>query len=660
MINFDSTICADFAVASKREWLETNGIGGFASSTVAGANTRRYHGLLTAAVTPPLGRVTMLSKFEETLVVDGRRYDLSANQYPNAIFPEGHKYLKSFRLAPFPVWTYEVEGIEIEKKIFMAYGQNTTVCQWSVVSGRWSEKDQRPKTQDPRPNTELQLRPLLSFVDYHALQRENADVNPNFEVTENLVSVRPFAEMPALYFSHNAFAVEKTGVWYRNFEYAIERERGFDFREDLFQPFALKFDLSGSTTVIVSTEPRAISEARNFEKNEIERRRNLIEQANAKDDFARQLVIAADQFVVSRGAGKTIIAGYPWFSDWGRDAMIALNGLTLATNRAEIAKEILLEFSEHISQGMLPNRFPDAGSRAEYNTVDAMLWYFEAVRGFAEKTNDYEFVRENLYRKLVNVILWHLEGTRYKIRVDADGLLHAGEPGVQLTWMDAKIGDWVVTPRAGKAVEIQALWYNALCIMADFAEKFGDDKDRDEYLKMAGEARKSFNEIFWNEREECLFDAVDGEKKDASVRPNQIFAVSLPHTMLSLEKAQKIVKKVEAELLTPFGLRSLSPKDSRYCPRYIGSPPERDAAYHQGTVWAWLTGAFVDAYRRVNLNEQKAESRVKEILENFKNHLNEAGAGQISEIFDGDAPHQPRGCFAQAWSVAEVLRVSTQ
>lgn len=646
MISFDEAICTDFEAATRREWLETNGVGGFASATIAGANTRRYHGLLTAAVKPPLGRVTMLSKFEETLIVNGERFELSANQYQGAIYPNGYKYLKNFRLAPFPLWTFEINGIEIKKSIFMIYGTNASVIQY------------KPKLQNLNSKVELELKPLLSFCDYHSLQHENAEFDVRYEVSENLVTVKPYAEMPPLYFSHNAFLIENTGVWYRNFEYEIEKERGFDFLEDLFQPFSLKFDLSDAAIIIASTEPQTISETENFEKKEIERREELIKIAAAKDDFTKQLVLAADQFIVSRGTGKTIIAGYHWFSDWGRDTMIALNGLTLATNRAEIAKSILLEFSKHISEGMLPNRFPDAGDEAEYNTVDATLWYFEAVRAYAEKTNDYDFVRKNLYEKLINIILWHSFGTRYQIHLDTDGLLYAGEAGVQLTWMDAKIGDWVITPRTGKAVEIQALWYNALCIMADFAERFDDEKDKQKYQEMARVAKKSFNKIFWNAEEECLFDVIDGEEKDASVRPNQIFAVSLPNTMLSIGKAQKIVHKVEAELLTPVGLRSLSPKDKNYRPIYRGSPLERDSAYHQGTVWAWLTGAFVDAYRKVNANGRKTEERVSEILQGFENLMTEAGLGQISEIFDAAAPHTPRGCIAQAWSVAEVLRVA--
>ncbi len=653
MINFDSEICTNFELASSREWLETNGIGGFASGTISGANTRRYHGLLTAATRPPLGRITMLSKIEETLVIDGVTFELSANQYPDAIYPEGFRYLKNFRLEPFPIWTFEVEEIEIEKKLFMVDGSNSVIIQYKI------NDNQLPKHESIENKREfkLDLKPLLSFVDYHHLQHETPNFNPGFETSGNLVEIHPFAEMPALFFAHNGFAVEKTAVWYRNFEYAIEKERGFDYLEDLFQPFALKFDLSEAATIIVSTEKQNVNDAKKYESAEKKRRENLIKKAAATDDFTKQLVLAADQFIVSRGAGKTIIAGYPWFSDWGRDTMIALNGLTLATNRPEIAKSILLEFSNYISMGMLPNRFPDAGDEAEYNTVDATLWYFEAIRAYAEKTGDYKFVRKNLYEKLVNIILWHLEGTRFQIKLDAlDNLLYAGEPGVQLTWMDAKIGDFVITPRTGKAVEIQALWYNALLIMADFAQKFGDKKDADRYSEMAEKAKQSFNQIFWNEAENCLFDVVDGDFKDAAVRPNQIFAVSLPNPILTdAERARKVVEKVEAELLSPIGLRSLSPRDSRYCPIYTGTSFERDSAYHQGTVWAWLIGGFVDAYRKV-FPENKM--RVEEILEGFRNHLTEAGCGQISEIFDADAPHKPRGCVAQAWSVGEVLRVT--
>jgi predicted glycogen debranching enzyme len=317
----------------------------------------------------------------------------------------------------------------------------------------------------------------------------------------------------------------------------------------------------------------------------------------------------------------------------------------------------LTEFSNHISEGMLPNRFPDVGEEPEYNTVDATLWFFEAIRAYVEKTGDLRFVRAELYEKLVDIVEWHVRGTRHRIHVDTDGLLYAGEPGVQLTWMDAKVGDRVITPRIGKPVEIQALWYNALRIMSDLAGKFGDDKRRTTYINMAEVARESFNGQFWNDDGECLYDVVDGDERDASMRPNQIFAVSLHHSMLELVRAKKVVEKVETELLTPMGLHSLAPTDPRYVPIYIGSPAERDAAYHQGTVWSWLIGPFIDAYRKTHQDDPQLEQRVGEFTSGLRWHLNDAMVGQVSEIFDGDAPHHPRGCAAQAWSVAELLRI---
>lgn len=645
MIEFDQSICADFGAASSREWLETNGIGGFASGTISGVNTRRYHGIFTPATDPPLGRITMLSKLEETLHIGEGAYELSSNQYPGRVHPQGFRYLKSFKLDPFPVWTFAMDGVEIEKKIFMIHESNAVVCTWQAK--RINRGDRRPLALD--------VRPLLSFVDYHHLQHATPEFSGDYDEIGETISMRPVGDRSPIFFRHTGAAVDSTGYWYRDFEYAIELERGFDYREDLFQPFSLKFENVKRVSVLVSTEQVERFDPTKLERAEVKRRSSLARTASAKNDFETELARAADQFLVRRGEGHTIIAGYPWFSDWGRDTMIALNGLTLATNRPEIARGILLEFSKHISQGMLPNRFPDAGSEAEYNTVDATLWYFEAIRAYIAATNDLTFVRDELYEKLADIIVWHLRGTRYKIHVDTDGLLYAGEPGVQLTWMDAKIGDLVITPRTGKAVEIQALWYNALRIVQDLAASFGDMEDQARYSAMAELAKLSFNALFWNESEECLYDVVSNGDRDASIRPNQIFAASLSYSMLDEERTKKVVDKVEAELLTPVGLRSLSPRDPRYIPIYIGPPFERDSAYHQGTVWAWLIGGFVDAYRRAY---PESEGRVADILTGFESHLHEAGLGQISEIFDADPPHAPRGCFAQAWSVAEVLRVS--
>ncbi|MEJ7625062.1 MAG: amylo-alpha-1,6-glucosidase [Pyrinomonadaceae bacterium] len=641
MILLDQDICGDFAACSSREWLETNGIGSYASSTVSGANTRRYHAMLVAAMRPPLGRVVLVSKFEETVIVDGERFDLSSNQYPGAVYPEGFKFITEFRLDPYPIWIYSVAGLIIEKSVFMVHGENTTVCRWRALN----------QPAIPHLKLQLELRPLLAVRDHHDLRREDHSFDGLFEFKSGYVHMNSDAEMPSLHFAHNAVACEAGGEWYHNFEYAIEAERGFGFHEDLYQPFALTFDLSLTADIVVSTERRDLAEIEKLQADEIERRENLLSNIGTQGETLKLLTLAADQFIVDRGGGKTIIAGYHWFSDWGRDTMIALPGLTLATGRPDIAKTVITEFAKHISQGMIPNRFPDLGEMPEYNNVDATLWFLEAIRAYVEHTGEYDFVRVELYDKLRDIIDWHVRGTRYNIHVDTDGLLFAGEEGTQLTWMDAKIGDWVATPRIGKPVEIQALWYNALRIMAEFATRFGIEDNFDE---MADIARESFNGQFWNGSANCLFDVVNSNSRDASIRPNQIFAVSLKHSMLSPVRALAVVEKVESELLTPYGLRSLSRADPRYVGTYVGSPQERDASYHQGPVWAWLVGPFVEAYRRVHPDDASTERFTTKLRE----HLSEAMLGQICEIFDGDAPHAPRGCAAQAWSVGELLRAS--
>jgi predicted glycogen debranching enzyme len=646
MIDLGKKVATDLGASSQREWLETNGIGGYASGTVSGANTRRYHGQLVAATRPPLGRMVLLSKFEETVAIDSGRFELSTNQYAGTVHPRGYESLVRFRLAPFPIWTYKVDGIDIEKKVFMRHGENTTVVGYSV----------KKRARSDKRHITLELRPLLAFRDHHHLRHDDGSFDCEMSEGDEHVSFASAADGPMVYLSHNASSFDRTGYWYHNFEYAIERERGFDFTEDLFQPCILTFDLNSPAVVIASTEPRNAADAFAFEKDEIKRRSEIIDSAKTKDLFAKQLSLAADQFIVRRGGGHTIIAGYPWFSDWGRDTMIALPGLTLATGRPQIAKSVIAEFSNFISKGMLPNRFPDEGETPEYNTVDATLWYFEAIRAYVENTGDHDFIRDALYQKLAEIVVWHVRGTRYGISVDTDALLHAGEAGVQLTWMDAKIGDWVITPRTGKPVEIQALWYNALCIMAGFAQRFDDEKDEKLYREMAAAAKASFNGQFWNAEENCLYDVVN-ETKDASIRPNQVFAVGLPHTMLDKERSRAVVDRVENELLTPFGLRSLSPQDARYVPAYEGPPAIRDAAYHQGTVWVWLIGPFVEAYRKTHPDSSATRRKVRGYLAAFQQHLSEGTLGQVSEIFDADAPHQPRGAGAQAWSVAELLRV---
>ena len=650
MIQFKRETCRDVDAALQREWLETNGLGGFASSTIVGLNTRRYHGLLVAFTKPPVGRLVLLSKLEETLLIDGKRFDLSANRYPGVIHPQGFHYLKQFRLEPFPVFTYEIEGIEIEKSVFMIHGENSTVIQYEL------RKNNRP---DVPKNLRLEIRPLIAFRDYHGTTHKNGAINPAVQERSGLATVTPYQGLPSMHLAHNAVELQRTGDWYCNFEYDAERERGLDCSEDLLNPFVLCFDLrlGRRASIIASTEERDVAHVVEYRWAERTRRRKALVAFPIEEGFAQNLAAASDQFLVSRGDQTTVIAGYHWFGDWGRDTMVALPGLTLPTGKYDVARSILRTFASHVDQGMLPNRFPDVGETPEYNTVDATLWFFEAARAYLAYTGDLEFVRDELYPVFADIISWHARGTRYGIKVDDSGLLASGELGVQLTWMDAKVGDWVVTPRRGKPVEIQALWYNALCIMEDLANMFRDEAAQKRYRHMAAVAQWSFNRLFWNEKLGCLYDVVNGGPPDPSIRPNQIFAVSLHHCMLPRDRARSVVEKVEEHLLTPFGLRTLAPSDPRYRGSYTGSPKERDGAYHQGTVWAWLLGPFISAYIKVNGGSEEARRQAQAWLSPLESHLAEAGLGHISEIFEGDAPHRPCGCIAQAWSVAEILRV---
>jgi predicted glycogen debranching enzyme len=648
MIRFDETVCRNLDLASHREWLETNGIGGFASSTIIGLNTRRYHGLLVAAAKPPVGRMVLLSKIEETLVIDGVRVELACNRFPGVIHPTGHLHMKEFRRDPFPISVYDANGFVLEKSVFMIHGENSTVVQYELHA---------PAGVKPGTCT-LELRPLIAFRYYHSLTHENAALNATLETEAASVAIRPYPDLPALHVAHTQGEVHPTGDWYRHFEYVAEQQRGLDYQEDLFQPFLLVFDLNRDPrpALVASTEPRAIESMAAARIAEIERRKRIIAAVPSTDPFVRELVQAADQFIVQRGQFHSVIAGYHWFSDWGRDTMIALPGLTLVTQRPEVAKSILLAFAAHADRGMLPNRFPDAGETPEYNSVDATLWFFEALRALVAFTGDSEFVRANLYAVLADIIAWHERGTRYGIRMDSDGLLLAGAPGVQLTWMDARAGDWVVTPRRGKPVEIQALWYNALRIMEHLALTFGHASDHAHFQALANRAQQSFPGLFWHESTGCLFDVVDRETHDGSIRPNQILAVSLHHKMLSREKAKSVVETVKQHLLTPYGLRSLAPGDPQYRGRYEGDVLSRDGAYHQGTVWPWLLGPFVTAYMEVNDRSPTARRQAEQWLAEFRRYIDDEGVGQIPEIFDGDPPHRSGGCVAQAWSVAELLR----
>jgi len=638
-IRFDRSIWADPAECFRREWLETNGIGGFSSSTVAGVNTRRYHGLLMAAVKPPAVRVLLLSKLEETLIFAEQRVELSTNFYPGVIHPEGYRQLEEFRLDPFPVSMFCVAGVSLEKRIFMVRGENTVIVEYELTEG---------------PECMLELRPLIAFRGYHELTHANPALNGALRQSDGLCSVRPYPDHPELYFAHNAERTEGCTDWYYRFEYPVERERGLDFQEDLYCPCVLSFKLAAHrpAVVIASTQPHNAAECASLKAREIERRRAPTSDGDA---FQSTLARAAEQFIVRRGSLYTVIAGYPWFTDWGRDTMIALPGLTLATRRFDVARGILLEFANTLDQGMLPNVFPDSGETPQYNTIDAALWFIEAARQFLDDTNDVEFVRSKLYPKLIEIIDWHVRGTRYGIHMDSDGLLAAGDPDTQLTWMDARVNGRCVTPRNGKPVEIQALWYNALAFAAKLAGDFKDEGARTRMEELADKVRANFDHTFWNEEVGHLYDVIDGQRRDASLRPNQLIALSLGYCAIADDRARRIIAAAEQHLLTPYGLRTLAPFEPGYRGRYEGTAAERDAAYHQGTVWPWLLGPFLVADAR--FHGDSARWRRSHLLGALRAYALGRGCGQIPEIFDGDEPHEPRGCFAQAWSVGEVLRM---
>lgn len=653
MLRFDHAVCGDLEQALRREWLETNGIGGFASSTIVGLDTRRYHGLLTAALHPPGDRYLLLAKLEETLVVGDRRHELSANQYPGVVHPNGFALQREFRLDPFPVFVHAVDGFVLEKTVLLVHGENTVIVTYAL-------RREGPARDEA---VWLEIRPLIAFRDFHATTHENGAIERHVALDDGVASVTPYRGLPTLHVAHDARAVDTAGDWYRSFEYAAERARGLDDREDLYQPFTLHFDLATSAraTVVASTERRSAADAEALVAGEAARRAALVADVPRADTLRRTLLTSGDQYLARRGDGKTVIAGYPWFGDWGRDTFIAMRGLCLASGRLDDARDVLLAWTGVVSEGMLPNRFADHGEQPEYNSVDAALWFVIAARELVDAAaaagrplpaRDVEA----LWGAIEAILEGYRRGTRHRIGLDpADGLLFAGEPGVQLTWMDAKVGDWVVTPRVGKPVEIQALWLAAL----DAASA------RDaRWAELLAKGRTSFVRRFWNEGAGCLYDVVDPDGRagavDASFRPNQIFAVGgLPVVLLDPDRARAVVDGVESRLWTPLGLRSLAPGEAGYVPHYRGGPRERDAAYHQGTVWPWLIGPFVEAWVRVRGATAEARSAARErFVSPLVDHLMDAGVAHVSEIADADPPHTPGGCPFQAWSMGELLRLT--
>jgi predicted glycogen debranching enzyme len=640
-IRFEGEALGSFAAASRLEWIEANGLGGWASSSAAGAHTRRYHGLLVAATRPPLGRMVLLSKLDETVDLGPERIELGANQFPGAVHPQGHRFLHAFARGTFPVFEYRVRDVRLEKTVAAIHGRNTTVVAYRLL-------------ESPAAVT-LELRPLIAGRAYHSLRRADGPP-PGLAFGDGALRAGPFAGDVMLHVAVPGGRIEPDPDWWYHFEYPRERERGLDHYEDLWTPGVVRVTLAPGQTVgvIVSTDDPAGQDPQHLLEQERGRRERLLERLPRRDSVTVPLARAADQFVVRRDDGhRTIIAGYHWFGDWGRDTLIALPGLTLATGRTEDARLVLQTLARHLDRGMLPNRFPDDGHAPEYNAVDATLWFFVALRAYVRSTADASLAT-GLLPMLRDVIRWHREGTRYGIRVDGDGLLRAGEPGVQLTWMDARVGDRVITPRIGKPVEINALWYNALRILAEFESAVGDRRAAAALRRDADRVHRRFSRTFWYPEGGYLYDVVDGDMKDASLRPNQILACSLPFPLLSAARRRRVLRVVEAHLLTPVGLRSLAPSHPGYRARYDGDGLARDSAYHQGTVWPWLLGPWVTAV--VRERGERGRVAAAALIEGAMEHLSAAGVGTFSEIFDGDPPHAPRGAIAQAWSVAELLR----
>jgi predicted glycogen debranching enzyme len=651
VVKFGSEVCGSLEIGSEREWLVTNGLGGFASGTVTGVLTRRYHGLLIAAV-PPRGRFLLVSKAEELLRYSGQEYSLSADRWSSGVVePQGFRFIEQFRLAgSVPVWRFACADAIFEKRVWMQDGANTTFIRYDLVYA-----------SEP---AELELKVLVNDRDIHATTRAGDWKTSITPVARGLCVVTRDPAVP-VYLLSDAAQAEARGEWYRNFDLPVERERGLDDREDhlLAAVFKARLSPGGSVTFAFTTDPAPPLENRAAINAREDLDQKLLEYWIAAHPRAAleaphwiwQLVLAAAQFPVRRRTSDgrerwSIIAGYPWFGEWGRDAMIALPGLALETGRPDVARSVLQEFPRFAQQGLLPNTFSEDGEPAAYNSVDSMLWYFQALRDYVAQTSDLSVVRE-VFDVLASSIDWYVRGTQYGVHVDpADGLLYAGESGMQVTWMDAKVGDRPITPRIGKPVEINALWFNALHIMARLASELG--KRGEEYKRLAERVKNAFPR-YWNRRRQCCFDVIDGPNgDDGSLRPNQIFAVSLPESPLGEEQRKKVVDICALRLLTPHGLRSLDSADPAYLGHYEGSPAQRDSAYHQGTVWSWLLGPFVRAHLRVYANPQQAFA----FLEPMAHHLSAAGLGTISEIFDGEAPFIPRGTFAQAWSVAEILR----
>ncbi len=658
IISFSEKISRDLSKSAAKEWLLGNGLGGYSSSTIIGLNTRKYHGLLVAPFDPPWKRKLLLSKLEEVIIIDGVKFQLSTNQYPNNIHPEGYKHLMEFNLNPFPTFTYSLPGAKILKTIYMPHNKNAVLIRYKI-------------DKDNEKSSKILIHPLINFRDLDRV-RKTDQPEPGFnqqrgrnhiEINESSEDMY-FLSMGSDLMDYQESELPEEERWFRNMEYEMERERGFEFREDHYNPGFFEMELQQEESVFNLLAAGGYRGREHFEElssdnpeeferlleEEIERLEGvnkyfLRSVPNERMDNWRNLLRSARSFIANE---KLILAGYHWFSVWGRDSLIALPGLTLATGRHKLAKNILLTLAENEKRGLIPNRF--SRNRSELNSADASLLFFYALYKYLTYTDDLGIIDE-LSDKLEKIIESFSEGVERKIKQEEDGLIWTSEG---MTWMDARVEGECVTPREGKTVEINALWYNTLKIMNSISRIKGWDKS---WSEKANRVKENFQEKFWNSERDCLFDVIGGNQKADEIRPNQIFALSLPFPLFEERKAGKILSAVQKKLLTPYGLRSLEKEDEKYRGTYNGDIRSKDKAYHQGTIWSWLIGPFISAMSRFKEKNGELENMIKPLI---NEHLTEGGLGTISEIFDGDKPHRPRGCISQAWSVGEVLRCYTE
>ena len=654
----------DPALFLDREWLVTNRIGAYASSTVVGCNTRRYHGLLVAAATPPVGRFVAVATVMEELTVDGQTFKLATNEFEDTFSPCGTVHLVEFRNDAAATFVFQAGGATLTKEIVLAESANTVAVRYTLDGAAAT----------------LRVRPFVALRDFHHVRQADQPHQLTFEVGGTAFqavgdqdhSLKGCATVTvqdlkwpdqAVYLTAEGGEFSGESQWWYRFQYRVDIARGQGGSEDLYCPGSFAFELAPgqSCQLVASVKDPGMMDFDAAVASKRARTAELVASVGgAADGATRRLAAATDAFIVRRSfpnatPSATILAGYHWFADWGRDTFIALPGLLLTTGRFDLARQVFGTFASHMADGMVPNRFDDYSSGAHYNSIDASLWFILAADRFVEATGDEVFWRDTLMPAADAILRAYHDGTQFDIRADADGLLTGGSPQTQLTWMDAKLGGEAITPRHGKAVEINALWYSAHRIMAQRCA--GADAELSaHYAERADLIGPALVRTFWNDEAGCLFDCVSADRPDASIRPNQIFAVSLPHSALDEAQQRSVLQVVTETLLTPMGLRTLAPSDERFRGRYGSSWESRDRAYHQGTVWPWLIGAFIEAYLKVEGSTPFAIEQARSWLGGFDEHLDQAGLGFISEIFDGEAPHEPRGCIAQAWSVAEVLR----